>query len=438
MTPDLPRELGLRDLVLFAITSIVGTRWIAAAAHAGPGSLTLWVLSAVFFMIPLAIAVGSLTVRYPGPGGMYLWTRNDFGPWHGFLCFWVFWMGVACWFPGAAIFCVSAGFYSLGPAWEGLANNRLAVVAASLAVIWIALGTNLLGLRIGKWTQNLGGASAWLLGSLLAIAGTAIWMRSGSATAIHIVPAMQWDTVSFWATIAYAMSGFELIGMMGGEMRQPERDLPRAAWIASAVTTAFYVSATLALLVVLQPGNINEVYGLAQGGQAIGRALQLPWLPPLIACLVVTSAIGQFGGLGTAVSRLPLAAGVDGLLPSAFGRIHPRWQTPHVAILTLGCVSSVLLVALQAGDTIRAGYQAIVSLMLIAGFLPFIYVFASSWKAGNRASAVSGLAVTLLAILCSVVPTAAVSNVALFEGKLALGTAAVIGSAWLVYRRNRA
>ena len=96
---ELKRELGLRDVTLFAIACIVGTRWIAAAAHAGPGSVTLWLLAALLFVVPLAFAVASLAVRYPEAGGLYLWTRNDFGRWHGFLCFWVYWMGSRSGFP---------------------------------------------------------------------------------------------------------------------------------------------------------------------------------------------------------------------------------------------------------------------------------------------------------------------------------------------------
>ena len=109
--------------------------------------------------------------------------------------------------------------------------------------------------------------------------------------------------------------------------------------------------------------------------------------------------------------------------------------TPHVALLVLGLIASGLLIAIQAGDTMRAAYQELVSLMVITGFLPYIYIFGSAWKAGRRASAVSGWAITLLAILCAVVPTAEVTNVWLFEGKLLGGTAAVIVAAWWLYRR---
>jgi amino acid transporter len=169
-----------------------------------------------------------------------------------------------------------------------------------------------------------------------------------------------------------------------------------------------------------------------------GTTLGALWLAPLIAVLVLASGVGQIGGIGTAISRLPFAAGVDGLLPEVFARVHPRWGTPHYSILALGVVASFLLVAMQIGDTLRAAYQELVSLMVIVGFLPYLYIFGSAWKAGKRVSALSGWGITILAILCSIVPTADIANVWLFEGKLALGTFLAISTAWLLYRRGKA
>jgi len=197
----LKRELGLRDLTLFAIACIVGTRWIASAAHAGPGSLLLWVLAAVFFLIPLSIAVAVLTVKHPEVGGLYRWTRTDFGPWHGFLAFWVYWVGIAFWFPSAAMFYTSIALSPLG-----LSENRVALVSVALAMIWIAILTNVVGLRIGKWTENIGALASWTLGALLVTVAVMVWRRHGAATKFHLLPSVKWDTISFWSTIAYAMT----------------------------------------------------------------------------------------------------------------------------------------------------------------------------------------------------------------------------------------
>jgi len=381
--------------------------------------------------------VGALTVKYAHcAGGLYAWTREDFGRWHGFLSFWVYWIGIAFLLPTAALFYMGAGFYALGPKYAHLADNRYCLLAAALVAIWVALGTNLRGVDSGKWTQNVGAVACWLLGGTLVVLAVLVSAKRGSATPIHVLPKWNWGTVNFWSNIAYGLSGVEMAAMMGAEIHDPARTLPRAGWIASGFATVFYSGCTVAMLVLLRPEKISELNGLAEAGQSAGLALGAAWLPPLIAVMVMVSAVGQFGGTGATVSRLPFAAGVDNLLPAAFARVHPRWGTPHVSILTFGAVASFLLLIFQLGDSLRAAYQEMVSMMVITGFLPYIYIFGSAWKAGKRLSAISGWAITMLAILCSLVPTEAIADIWIFEGKLAAGTLAVIGSAWLVYRRS--
>jgi amino acid transporter len=394
-------------------------------------------LAAVLFVVPLAVAVAALVAKYPGAGGLYLWTRQEFGAWPGFLCFWVYWMGIASLFPTAALLYIKVGFSMFGPLFARLGDNRFYLLAATVALIWIALGSNLIGLKVGKWTENIGALATWALGVLLVAVAWMVWMRRGSATSIQILPKWSWGTINFWAAIAYATSGMEGPGMMAGEIREPERTMRWAGWIASGFATAFYVSATVAFLVVLAPENISELNGFAEMGNSAGLLLGAVWISPLIALLVVTSGVGFVGGLGTATSRLPFAAGVDRLLPPAFGRVHPRWGTPYVSILALGLVATLLLVVYQLGDTIRVAYDELVSLMVITGFLPYLYIFGSAWKAGKRLSAVSGGAITALALFCAMVPPAEITNVWLFEGKLAGGTVAVVVSAWLVYRGRK-
>jgi amino acid transporter len=388
-------------------------------------------------MVPLAVAVAALVAKYPGAGGLYLWTRQEFGAWPGFLCFWVYWMGIASLFPTAALLYIKVGFSMFGPLFARLGDNRFYLLAATVALIWVALGSNLIGLKVGKWTENIGALATWALGVLLVAVAWMVWMRRGSATPIQILPKWSWGTVNFWAAIVYATSGMEGPGMMAGEIREPERTMRWAGWIASGFATAFYVSATVAFLVVLAPENISELNGFAEMGNSAGLLLGATWISPLIAMLVVASGVGFVGGLGTATSRLPFAAGVDRLLPAAFGRVHPRWGTPYVSILALGLVATLLLVVYQLGDTLRVAYDELVSLMVITGFLPYLYIFGSAWKAGKRLSAVSGGAITALAMFCAVVPPAEITNVWLFEGKLAGGTVAVVVSAWLVYRRRK-
>src|ERR1019366_6662297 len=121
---------------------------------------------------------------------------------------------------------------------------------------WLALGTNLVGMKIGKWTENVGGASVWLLGAVLGVVAIIAWKHRGPATPLDIRPAWNWGTVSLWSSIAYAMSGLELVAMIGSEIRDPERTLPRAGWMATGFVTLFYIATTVAMLVLLRPGEI--------------------------------------------------------------------------------------------------------------------------------------------------------------------------------------
>jgi APA family basic amino acid/polyamine antiporter len=226
----------------------------------------------------------------------------------------------------------------------------------------------------------------------------------------------------------------EAIGLMAAEIRQPRRTVTPAAWTATLFNTGFYAASTLALLVLIRPSSISELHGLADGSNVAASLLGLPWLTPLIAVIVLLNSIGGWGGLGSAVSRMPYAAGVDHLLPPAFARLHPKWATPYLSILVFGGVASALLFAVQLGDSLRAAYQALLSLMVLSGFIPYLYLFASAWKAGRHLASVSGIAMTLLTIVSSAVPTGEVRSFWLFEGKLLAGTALMIGTAWLVYR----
>lgn len=425
--------MGLVDLTLFGIVCFIGPRWIPAASRAGPGSVTLWLIAAVLMGAPLAAAVSALMSKYPGPGGLYTWTRNDFGPVHGFIAFWVYWIGIAFWFPSAAIFYLSSSAYTFGPEHFHLADDRTFILCGSLAAIWIALSSNVIGLKTGKWTENLGAIAVALIAAMLVVAAALEWTKHGSATPMHLVPDISWNTASFWAAIAYGITGAEYFGMMSSEIRSPERTVRPAIWLATAFVSVFYAATTFAMLVLLRPEDIHEISGLAQGGEAAAAVFSAHFVPVLLGSLLLVNAFGVFGGVGTALSRMPFAAGTDRLLPPAFGRIHPRWHTPHVALLTLGVVSSLLLLLTQLGETMRVAYQEMVSLTFVGGFLPYIYLFTSAWKAGRKISAFIGLSVTSFCLVCSVMPTSEVKNLWLFAAKLVAGTAAMIGSGLLVY-----
>ena len=387
--------------------------------------------------MPSAVAVAALSRRFPEEGGIYVWTRRGFGDWHGFLCGWCYWLSNLFYFPSLLLAGVGMAASALG-----FAENRIWLVALSLAILWIASLTNIVGLSIGKWTGNLGGLSTYLGGALIVGLGLLAWMRSGSVTTIHILPEWNLDKLNFWSQIAFAFGGLELGAIMGGEIRDPEENVPRAAWIAGLAIAAFYIAGTVALLVLLPPDRISVVTGLVETARAAGERLGLGGLPVIMALAICLGVLGQLGAWIAGTARLPFVIGIDHYLPPVFSRLHPRWRTPHLSILILSGACTVFVVAMQAGENLRTGYQLLVDMTVITYFVPFLYMFAAAWRYGQRLTSAAGLLVTVLALTLSFVPPAGVSSVWLFELKLAGGFVLLAAGAMVCFqwysRNNRA
>lgn len=435
VAPGLKRELTLRDLVLFSFVGVAGIRGAAMAAQIGSSSISLWVLATVFFFVPSAFAIAKLSARYPDTGGLYVWTRENFGEWHGFLCFWIYWLGLAFLFTSALMSSSSMTVYAFGGRYVHLAESRAFVFGLALIALVVAIGANVVGLRVGKWVDNFGAVCTSVL--CLAMAGTAllVWMRQGSATPVHLMPKWDWSRINYFSQMAFALTGLELAPILAGEIRDPERNLPLSAGLVAPLAAGYYIIETIALLVIIPSSQVSPLHGIAQSAYAAGGTTGWTWISPVTAILIFLASVGQLSVFGASAARLPFAVGVAGLLPPAFSRIHPRWHTPHVSTILFGGLAASFLILVQAGETLRATYQIMTDMMAIGGLIPFVYIFLAAWRCGLRWSAVSGVVVTAIALLCTVIPTEAVHSVLLFELKLAGLTAALILSGHLLYRR---
>src|SRR5438876_7609063 len=112
----LPRAMRLRDVVLFNITAIVGLRWLTTAGRIGPPSLALWGLAMVVFFLPSALAVRELTDVDPREGGIYRWVTRAFGPRHGFVAGWGYWVNNLVYYPSLLLTSAAMAAYIGDPA----------------------------------------------------------------------------------------------------------------------------------------------------------------------------------------------------------------------------------------------------------------------------------------------------------------------------------
>jgi amino acid transporter len=433
----LRKELGLGDLVLFNVAAIVSTRWIGVAAHVGPGSIVLWLLAAALFLIPCAFVVANLSRQFPAEGGLYIWTREAFGEWHGFACGWFYYLNNLFWIPGVLISMVGMLTYAFSSRLGQLAEDPFYVLPCALVLLVVAIAANYVGLRVAKWVDNFGGIGAYLIGGILVVSGAAMLLLKGSATKLDLLPRWDFDKLNFWSQLAMAMTGLELSPILSGEVRNPRKAIFRATWMSAGLVVLFYVFATSSILVFLKPDDVSPVIGLAQATQQASQALGWRWVPLAIAFSLLLSVGGQLGTYVGACARLPFVMGIGKMLPPAFAKLHPRYGTPHVSILLLGAGAGVLLLISQLGETFRGAYQVTVDLSVISLFVPFVYMFGAAWKFGQKFSALCGLLVSTIAIVFSFLPTSDVRSAWWFEAKLFSGCLLLYVLAWMCFRHYR-
>ena len=431
----LRRELRLRDLVFFDICAIISLRWVAAAAHAGPASFVLWIIAALCFFLPCAITVSRLGRRFPEEGGMYIWTKRTFNDRHAFLCGWFYFLSTVLYFPSLLLAGIGMSAYAFGGAGQHLAESRVFALPVTLAVLWAAFAANFFGMKVAKWISAFGGTSTFVIGALIITLAIAVRIHSGSATNLIAAPKPNLDTLNFWSQIAFAFVGLELAPIVSAEIRNPRRDLPRAAGISGVVSVVFYIVVTAALLTILRPQDISPMTGLAEAGAAGAAKLALPQTAILLSALIGVALLGQLDTWIAGNTRLPYAIGLDNYLPAAFKRLHPRYGTPYVSLIVQAVAATAFLLMAQLGETVRAAYQIMVDMTLIVTFIPFLYIFGAGYRFASRICAISGLAVTGIAILLSAIPPPEIASPGLFEVKILGGIALFVLLGLVVFRR---
>lgn len=456
-TAQLRRVLTFRDLLLFYIVTTFSLRWVATAAAAGPSALVIWVIAALGLFVPLVFTVLELSSRYPEEGGVYVWSKRAFGPFAAFMTGWTYWGSNLPYFPGLLYFAAANVLFVGGPAWQPLASNQVYFIAVAMTGLVVAVTLNVVGLGVGKWLTNVGAIAGWFPAMMLILLGAVSWMQFGSATPLSpdaLVPSTSLKDVIFWSTIAFAFGGVESGSTMGEEIHEARRTVPRAVLTAGVVVTVLYIVTTLSILLAIPKEQVSGLQGIMQAIQAICGRAGLPWLVPVAALLVTVNALGAVGGWFAATARLPFVAGIDRFLPEAFGRLHPRWRTPYVALLVQAAIAGVFIFLGQARTSVRGAYEALVSMGIIAYFIPFLFMFAALLTLqrepagpgvmrvpGGRPVAIAlaalGFTVTAISIVLACVPAEEEPDKTFFVVKVVGSSLALVGLGMIVYLVGR-
>jgi glutamate:GABA antiporter len=456
-TPHLRRALGRWDLVLLFVVAVFNLNVVPSIAANGGVTIWLWIVSLVLFFWPQGIAVIELAHRYPGEGGVYLWAKEVFGDFHGFLSGWCYWTNNMMYVPTVMLYFVGVSVFVLGPGHHGLADNKAFALSASLGLLAILVVLNVIGLGVGKWINNLGAIGTFVAAAVLIGLGAIVWFRFGtSVTAADFrVPAEPRFVLNSFGVICFGLVGLELASVMGDEIENPGKILPGAVAWGGVLSGLLYIGATLTLLIAVSKQDISVLQGIVQAVSHMAARVSAPWIVAPFAFLLSVSIAGIGSAWLAGSARIPFVAGLDSYMPSWMGRVHPKYATPYAALIVHAIVSMVLVVVNFTGAGVQETFQKLLSLAVVLQLVPFLYMFGALLKIAADTSFIrgrygrstlllagaSGLLTTTLGIALAFFPAQQITSVISYEVWMFGGTLLFIGMAaffFFVYGRRKA
>jgi APA family basic amino acid/polyamine antiporter len=379
--PQLLRALGLRDGIALQIGMIIGSgifvvpAMIAGQLRATGPILLVWLVGGALVLFG-SLTLAELSAILPQAGGPYVYLRRGFGPLWAFLYTWNhFFINAA-----GSIAAIAVAFATyLGAFIPGLTPDRHLFAVSfpifgrteTIAVGWIQI-TAIAAIALLTWVNRrgvkLGGLvmSVFTSAKILALVGLiAAAALSGKGSASHFLP--------FWPasgggsllaafglsmiSVLWAYDGWIAVTLTAGEIKNPQRNVPLSLIIGTLTVIALYIGANLAFAYILP---LEVMAASPRVAADVARAVLGPFGATLVIIGILCSAFGTINGSILSNPRAIYAAGADGTFARAFGRVHPRYRTPSVAILTMGIWGSVL--------TLSGKYEQIISYVVFGSW----------------------------------------------------------------------
>ena len=451
---SLRKELGVRDLVLTQILFIVGLTWIGVAGKLGSSHVLFWLAALTLFYLPSAAVVMYLNKLMPLEGGLYQWAKLGFNETVGFMLAWNLWLYVIVNTSEIGLQSATYLSYALGPSAAWMTTSSWFVALSAAVILSLMVVASTIGLSVGKWVHNAGGVMMLIIFAAL-LALPVIGLLTGHLREYHpfrtSVPSLSLFNLNILGKLGFgALGGFEYVAILAGETRSPSKSVGRSVVIAAPIIALMFVLGTSTVVAYIPTNDIDLVGPLPQVLRAgFGSFGFVSQLVTVAIMMTLAMRVAQTSVSFTAVTRLPMVAGWDRLLPAWFCRLHATYKTPVNSIALVGaCSFGIALLSL-----IGVGQAEAFQLLFNAGgmfyALTYVVMFAIPifglravsprppvWL---RVASASGLAMTLLYVVLSVFPIIKVESVATFALKISLVivTANIVGIGILAAARRR-
>lgn len=371
------KTIGLFPLVMLIAGAIDSTRNLPTTALFGPQLIFFLILSAITFLIPVALVSAELTPAGNEPSGIYYWVRRGLGPKSGVVAIWLQWISTMVWYPTILSFIAGTVAYLINPA---LAQNKTYLVTIILIVFWGLTLINLKGLHLSAHFTTFCASVGIFLPMLLIIGLAILWITSGKPLAVHFTAQTLLPTLEqrqSWISLTAIMTAFlgmELASVHVHDVKDPQRNFPKALLYSTLIILMTMLLGSLAIAIVLPSKDINLVSGVMQAITAYFQAYHLDWFLPAIAVLVVIGAFGHMINWIISPAKGLLHAGEHDYLPKYFCQENKHGVASRILVLQAILVSLICLAFLLM-PSVNGSYWLLTDLSTELYIMMYVLLF---------------------------------------------------------------
>jgi amino acid transporter len=379
--PPQKKILSVFSLVMINVIAVDSLRTLPMSAKLGLPLVSYYLVAAVAFFIPIALVAAELATAYPKTGGLYVWVREAFGRRAGFITIWLQWIYNVVWYPTILAFIAATFSYLFAPE---LANNKIYLLITSLSLFWIFTLLNCFGMRLSSLVSIIGAVFGTLLPMFGIIILGACWLVQGRPIAVDTASSWLPDVsslgnLSLFAAVLFGLIGMEMSAVHAEEVKNPQRDYPRAILYSLFIIIFSLVFSSLAIVIVVPNTQLSVVSGLIDAFAAFFAAYHLSWMTPVIASFIILGGLSGVSAWIIGPTKGLYVSAQDGSLPDLFTKVND-YGAPIGILLTQAVIFTLLCSVFILFDTVNAAYWLLSDLCAQMALLAYVFMFAAAIK----------------------------------------------------------
>lgn len=371
--------LSVFSLVMINVIAVDSLRTLPISAKLGYPLVSYYIVAALIFFIPVAMVAAELSTAFPNTGGLYIWVREAFGRKAGFITIWLQWIYNVVWYPTIMAFISVTLSYLIAPQLNG---NKVFMLSAAISLFWLFTFLNCFGMKLSSLVSVIGATIGTILPMLAIILLGGIWLLNGyplsSASTISWIPDFSSiSNMSLFSIILFGLIGMEMSAVHAEEVKNPQRDYPRALFFSTLIIIATLTLGSLAIIIVVPVDQLNVVSGLIDAYNVFFKAYHMPWMTSVIAILIILGSLCGVSAWIIGPTKGLLVSARDGAIPHWFAKVN-QYGAPTPILFSQALIFTLLCSIFILLDSINEAYWLLSDLSAQMALLVYIFMFSAA------------------------------------------------------------